>query len=57
MTTTRTTRISAIMIGIFMAVAVNGSMLWSMNSSAQEVSLTPTTLVTLDKVEIVGHRA
>ena len=60
MNTDRTTRVTAFMLAVWMAVAINGTMLWKFGAVAQEgmlASAEPIAIVTLETVNIIAPRS
>ena len=60
MNTSRTTRLTGLLIAVLMTLAINGAMLSTFNSVAQEgyaSSGQVSTVVTLETVNVVAHRS
>ena len=60
MNTSRTTRFAGLLIAVLMTLAINGAMLSTFNSVAQEAYASSgqvSTVVTLETVNVVAHRS
>jgi hypothetical protein len=61
MDTSRTTRFAGLMLAVLIAACLNGSLLWTFNTAAQEGVVAnpgPTpSVVTLDAVTVVVHQS